>query len=200
MEKDDSVTAGEILQAAIDHPWEHGSRPTQGEVYSSSAAMSEKKRKRTSETVDRPGKKVAVAVAVDAPPSVVKVSVIANSDEWTPVIGMSGGSVRPGHPDHVYRQAVKIDADPLQHPHQASPSRRRLPSNPTAKRSVMHLYAPQPTDQGIPPNSFYTPQPIPKSTTLAARRKKLAATASSNTMSASTTPKRASYKSCKHGS
>jgi len=53
--------------------------------------MSEKKRKRTSETVDRPGKKVAV----DAPPSVVKVSVVANSDEWTPVIGTSGKHAEP---------------------------------------------------------------------------------------------------------
>lgn len=57
--------------------------------------MSEKKRKRTSETIDRPGKKVAVAVAVDAPPSVVKVSVVANNDEWTPVIGTSGKHARP---------------------------------------------------------------------------------------------------------
>ncbi len=60
--------------------------------------MSEKKRKRTSETVDRPGKKVAV----DAPPSVVKVSVVANSDELAPVIGMSDGPAQPGFAHHWF--------------------------------------------------------------------------------------------------
>lgn len=94
----------------------------------------------------------------------------------------------------------RVDADVLQHPHPASPSRPRYPSNPTARPSIMHLHEPQAIDPGLHLNSFYIPPHIPESTTPAVRKKKAAATVSSNTMSASTTLKRASSKSCKHGS
>lgn len=159
----------------------------------------EKKRKRTAENGDHPSKKVVV----DAPSQVVMVSILQDIGDWAPVIGKSPRNDCLSSLPQLLASPAQSTHDPVpnlsQHHHPAFPYPRSPPSNPTNEPAqppppVRH----QPAEAPSPPQSYCsTPPTTPNSTAPPARKTPAGQKASSNTTSASTTPKPATCKSSK---